>query len=50
VPKKDLYLYPRKFILERHDKYHGNSFEKAFPEFADLYKSIIDKERLTKNL
>ena len=50
VPKEDLYLYPRKFMLERHDKYHGNSFEKAFPEFADFYKSIVHIEGLTKNL
>lgn len=41
VPRKNLYLYPRKFRFEKHDKYHGNSFEKAFPEFSDFYKSIV---------
>lgn len=41
VPKENLYLYPRKFRFEKHDKYHGNSFEKAFPEFSDFYKSIV---------
>lgn len=50
VPKENLYLYPRKYMLERHDRYHGNSFEKAFPEFANFYKSIVHIEGLTKNL
>lgn len=47
VPKENLYLYPRKFRFEKHDKYHGNSFEKAFPEFSDFYKSIVHIKELT---
>ena len=50
VPKENVYLYPQKFMLERHDRYHGNSFVEAFPEFADFYKSIVHIEGLTSNL
>lgn len=31
-------LQQRKKAISRHDNYHGNSFEKAFPEFTDFYK------------
>jgi len=40
VKPKKVYLYPRKNIMMNHDQYHGNSFVKAFPEFANFYNGI----------
>ena len=34
-------LVERKIAIRRHDKWHGNSFVDAFPEFKDFYNKII---------
>lgn len=36
-------LVDRKILIKQHDKWHGNSFVDAFPEFKDFYNKISPK-------